>query len=99
MWEELMVVKADAINEKDKTIGKIFLSRVLGIYDILIISDKKRWLKKVKKILAKEGYEVEILNKSIFYGLPAILVDSFSTLRDANKSYDFIKKIIKGGKK
>ena len=98
MWCELMVLKAADFVEKDRVVGQLFLTRLMGVYDLLIISNRRRWLKRVRKVLEKEGYDrVQVVGKSVFYGYPAVLLDSFSTLRDANNGFNVVRKIVDGG--
>ena len=76
-----------------KQVGKLVITLAYGFYDIIMVSDDKKFLRNERKRLMKEGYKPTLLPNSIFES-PALVIATTSALREAKE----IAKEILGGK-
>lgn len=86
MWGELFVVDMRRVNQD----LFLFLVRLGGAYDVLLVVRKKRVLKRYYKLFKGGGFEPTIIGRSIFYGFPAMVVVSCDGLREVR---DCFKKV------
>ena len=75
-----------------KQVGKLIITLAYGFYDIIMVSDDKKFLRNERKRLMKEGYKPTMISNSIFES-PALVIATTSALREAKE----IAKEILGG--
>jgi len=83
MWDNIVLVKQEKLAKN----VRLFLCKAYDQHDI-ILTAKWRWLLwRFSRKLKEMGYTPHHIGKSIFYGHPAILIDTMNRLRDAKKEF------------